>query len=251
MREMRLFGKLVGGLAIIAVLFVVTADKTSAATTSQPTKAQCPSGETLAPQTEGNTVYLLCSGGTRAFVPSPSGGITFTATCASGTPEIGNSHQGNLRGVTVTCLGGSSPPTISASGVGTDTQAANNPGGQSNSNSAGQSQSDCVKLSVPLPGGTDCIPKDGPGGPIMAYLKLLIRFLAGIIGVLAVLAITISSIQYIMAAGNPQAIASAKSRLSNAVIGVILFILMFGILEVLIPGGVFTSQTPPASGGTP
>lgn len=76
------------------------------------------------------------------------------------------------------------------------------------------------------------------GNPIYDYLRAIIRFIAGIFGILAVLIVIISGIQYITSSGNPQAIAAAKKRLVNVIISIVLFVLMFGILNYLIPGGV-------------
>lgn len=78
-----------------------------------------------------------------------------------------------------------------------------------------------------------CAP--GSGGPIYAYLRGIIKFASGLIGLAAVAAIIISGIQWMAAAGNPAAIKQAQGRLANAVGGLILFILMASILRYLVP----------------
>ncbi len=100
-----------------------------------------------------------------------------------------------------------------------------------------------LKLSTPIDGNY-CLrgqtaEGEGQGGIIVTYLRVLIKFLSGIFGVLVLLMILISGFQYMTSAGSPDAVKAAKSRLTNAIIGLILFILMFGILNYLIPNGVF------------
>lgn len=81
-----------------------------------------------------------------------------------------------------------------------------------------------------------CDPKDN--NPIHAYLAAVIKWLSGLIAAAAAIMIVVSGIQYITSSGNPDATKAAKSRLTNAILGIILFIFMFAILNWLIPGGV-------------
>lgn len=79
----------------------------------------------------------------------------------------------------------------------------------------------------------------GTGNPIFAYARAIIQFVAGIFGLVAVLMIIIAGFQYMTSAGNPDAIKKAKSRIANVILSIILFALMFAILQYLLPGGVF------------
>lgn len=88
---------------------------------------------------------------------------------------------------------------------------------------------DGVEISVDV----DCAP--GSGGPIYAYLRGIIKFASGLIGLVAVTAIIVSGIQWMAGSGNPAAIKKAQTRLANAVGGLILFILMAAILRFLVP----------------
>lgn len=67
-----------------------------------------------------------------------------------------------------------------------------------------------------------------------------IKWLSLGIGILAVFGLVISGIQYAAAQDNPQAVSGAKTRIYNIVIGIAIFATMFGLLQWLIPGGVFT-----------
>ncbi len=74
--------------------------------------------------------------------------------------------------------------------------------------------------------------------PIYAYLRSIIRFVSGLFGIIAVLMVILSGFQYMTSAGSPEAVKKAKSRLANVVLSIIVFAMMFGILNYLIPGGV-------------
>ena len=78
----------------------------------------------------------------------------------------------------------------------------------------------------------------GEGNPIWDMLGAITRFLSAGVGVVVVLMIVISGIQYVTSGGNPEATQAAKKRLSNAVIALLLFIFMFAILNFLVPGGL-------------
>lgn len=60
------------------------------------------------------------------------------------------------------------------------------------------------------------------------------------VGILAVFFLVIAGIQYAAAQDNPQAVSSAKTRINNIVIGIVIYMVMFGLLQWLIPGGAFS-----------
>jgi hypothetical protein len=69
--------------------------------------------------------------------------------------------------------------------------------------------------------------------PIYALLQFVINWSIRLLGVLAVLAVVISGIQYIVSQGSPEGVKSAKNRLTNAIVGLVLLALMFIILRFL------------------
>jgi len=84
-----------------------------------------------------------------------------------------------------------------------------------------------------------CVANDAAsGGAIVVYLKAFLQYLSGLVGLVIVLMIVISGIQYITAYGDPGRIKGAKTRLTNALIGLFLFIGAFAILSFIIPGGI-------------
>lgn len=88
----------------------------------------------------------------------------------------------------------------------------------------------CIPLSVKIGNSGSNICSDKP---VLTYLQIIINFAAGVIGVAVVLAIVISGFQYITSTGNPDAIKSAKKRLGNALLGLVLYLLMYGVLTAL------------------
>jgi hypothetical protein len=97
-----------------------------------------------------------------------------------------------------------------------------------------------VKIGLPiLNKGETCIqnnPEDG--GAIIVYLRLILRLLSGAVGLVIVMLIVIAGVQYIASTGDPAQVKAAKTRLQNAIIGLVLFASMFAILTFIIPGGI-------------
>jgi hypothetical protein len=94
-----------------------------------------------------------------------------------------------------------------------------------------------VKVGVAVESGDKCVGDED--NAIIEYSKGIIKFLSGAVGLVVVLMLVISGVQYVTSQGNSDQVKNAKNRLTNAVVGLILFIMMYGILEVLIPGRIF------------
>jgi hypothetical protein len=76
--------------------------------------------------------------------------------------------------------------------------------------------------------------------PIYNLLLDIINFLSAGVGLVVITMITIGGFQYMTANGNPQKTQEAMKRISNALIGLALYLFMFAILQWLIPGGFFS-----------
>ncbi|MBP9738222.1 hypothetical protein KBD20_00885 [Candidatus Saccharibacteria bacterium] len=74
----------------------------------------------------------------------------------------------------------------------------------------------------------------------MDRLTIYLRWLIVGIGILSVFGLVIAGIQYSAAQENPQSVAAAKTRINNIIIGILIYLTMFGMLQWLIPGGVFS-----------
>ena len=98
-----------------------------------------------------------------------------------------------------------------------------------------------VELSVKVnKGDSGCVVPDASGGGvIITYLKTILKFLSGGVGIVILLMLTIAGVQYMTAAGQPEQVKAAKNRLQNAITGLVLFLLAFAILNLIIPGSIF------------
>jgi hypothetical protein len=74
--------------------------------------------------------------------------------------------------------------------------------------------------------------------PIYAFLSIIITFATGVLGLIMVLMIVIAGLQYVISNGNPDIVRDAKNRISHVVTGFVIFVLMWGILQVLLPSNV-------------
>jgi len=87
-----------------------------------------------------------------------------------------------------------------------------------------------------------CIGKKYSGenlNPIVDIMFAIFRFLSAGVGLIVVGSIIIAGIQYSAARGNPQATQNAIKRISNALIGLLVYIFLFAIANFLVPGGMF------------
>ena len=74
---------------------------------------------------------------------------------------------------------------------------------------------------------------------IKAYLNPAVNLLSGLVGIVVVIGIISGAIQYSASAGNPQAAAKGRSKISNSVIALIVFAFIYAFLQWIVPGGIF------------
>lgn len=87
---------------------------------------------------------------------------------------------------------------------------------------------DCVDFS-PLPGAK----YTSETGLIGKLLTDIIPIILGFAGFITVIVIVISGIQFITSSGNPEAAGAAKNRLTFAIIGFVVILLAFAILQII------------------
>lgn len=78
----------------------------------------------------------------------------------------------------------------------------------------------------------------GNNSLIVMYINPIIRTLTAIIGVVIVIALVVSGIQYSASGGDPSAIAAAKKRIMNVIIALLAYIFMAAFINWLLPGGL-------------
>lgn len=73
---------------------------------------------------------------------------------------------------------------------------------------------------------------------IDGILKLILNILVYGIGVAAVVGVVVAGIMYLTARDSEAQVAAAKKRLYEVVIGLVLWVAMWSLLNWLIPGGL-------------
>jgi len=71
-----------------------------------------------------------------------------------------------------------------------------------------------------------------------AFIDPAITFLSALVGIVVTASIIIGGIQYSAAGDNPQAVASARKRIFNALLALLIYGLLYGFLNFIIPGGI-------------
>ncbi|HVX58732.1 MAG TPA: pilin [Candidatus Saccharimonadales bacterium] len=79
--------------------------------------------------------------------------------------------------------------------------------------------------------------------PIVKDINLAVNGLAGMVAVVSVAMIVLGGIKYSLARNNPQEISNARNHIINAVFAMIAFMLIWALLQYLVPGGVFNNKS--------
>lgn len=88
-----------------------------------------------------------------------------------------------------------------------------------------------------------CVGNDYEGdklNPILDVIFALTKFLSAGVGIVLVGSIIWAGILYSSSQGNPEQTKAAKNRIQNAIIGLVLYMFIFAIVQYLVPGGLFT-----------
>ncbi len=73
---------------------------------------------------------------------------------------------------------------------------------------------------------------------IVEDITLLINVLSAAVGVVVVGMIIAGGIQYSISGDDPQAVAKAKSRITSALLALVVFIFSYAFLQWIVPGGI-------------
>ncbi|HEU5005096.1 MAG TPA: hypothetical protein VFT49_03375 [Candidatus Saccharimonadales bacterium] len=73
----------------------------------------------------------------------------------------------------------------------------------------------------------------------IADVRTVVNIASGLVGVIVVGMVILGGIQYSLARDNSNEIGAAQKRIANALIALVLYMLIFGFLQWLIPGGLF------------
>jgi len=104
--------------------------------------------------------------------------------------------------------------------------------------SSSSQDDNCVKTSILGSGGEYC-DEEGKGSGIFYILGLVLNVLTYGVALAATLGIVISGIQYTTAGDNSGQVQKAKNRIVQIVIGLVIYAVFWGLLQFLLPGGLF------------
>lgn len=98
----------------------------------------------------------------------------------------------------------------------------------------------CVKIAIPLvDNGGNCVSNSAAsGGAIINYLRGWLLLLSGVVGTIIMVVLVVAGVQYITSAGDPGLVKAAKQRIFNAILALFLYLMMYAILQFLVPGGI-------------
>lgn len=99
-----------------------------------------------------------------------------------------------------------------------------------------------VKTAISV-GGSNCVPVGSgslQGNAIFIYVVGVLKVISAMAGLATVGGFVWGGILYITARANAGQVENAKNVMINSVIGLLLFIFMYAILQFLVPGGVFS-----------
>lgn len=82
-----------------------------------------------------------------------------------------------------------------------------------------------------------CPGEEGEG--VFGVLAIALDIMTFGVGAAAVIGVIITGYQYMTARDNAAQVAKAKNRLLQIIIGLVIWVLFWGILKFLLPGGLF------------
>jgi len=86
--------------------------------------------------------------------------------------------------------------------------------------------------------GVNCVPGNRSGGGIWYILNLVMQILTWGVGIVAVLGVVIASIVYTTAGGDEGKVKLAKTMVFNIAIGLVLYALLWAILNFILPNTI-------------
>ena len=130
--------------------------------------------------------------------------------------------------------------TPSAAYTGKDSSGSSSSSSGSSSGASGSSSSSgekCVKLAIIKIKGKDCI--ESTGEAIFEILGMILNIFTFGVGIAATGGFIFCGYQYITSKNEPAVIVKVKTRMLNIVIGLIIYFMFWGLIGLLLPGGLW------------
>ena len=95
---------------------------------------------------------------------------------------------------------------------------------------------EALAASTAINEGTDK-PDIVPGGGLRGLVLKIVNYFLGFLGILAVIMVIYGGVTYVTAAGNDESIGNAKKIIMYALIGIIIILLSFAIVNTILAAG--------------
>lgn len=173
------------------------------------------------------------TGNTPTFDTSSVAGSSNASPSASYTGKKDSSSSSSGSGSS-----GSSSSGSSSSG-GSSSSSGGSSSGSSSGASGSSSSSDekCIKLAIIKIKGKDCI--ENSKEAIFEVLGMILNIFTFGVGIAATGGFIFCGYQYITSKNEPAVIVKIKTRMLNIVIGLIIYFMFWGIIGLLLPGGLW------------
>ena len=173
------------------------------------------------------------TGSTPTFDTSSVSGASNASPSASYTDKKASSSSSGSSG---SSSSGSSSSGSSSSG---SSSSGSSSSGSSSGTSGSSSSSDekCIKLAIIKIKGKDCI--ENSKEAIFEILGMILNIFTFGVGIAATGGFIFCGYQYITSKNEPAVIVKIKTRMLNIVIGLIIYFMFWGIIGLLLPGGLW------------
>jgi len=93
---------------------------------------------------------------------------------------------------------------------------------------------DCTGIDCAAQGAGNAVTGSSKTSDLTAVIKLVVNIMLFIIGAVAVIMIVVGGIKYTVSNGNPEQIKNAKNTIMYAIVGIVLAILAYAIVNFVI-----------------
>lgn len=168
---------------------------------------------------------------------------TFDTSSVAGSSNASPSASYTGKKDSSSSSSGSSSSSSSSGSSGGSSSGSSSSGGSSSGSSSGASGSSsssdekCIKLAIIKIKGKDCI--ENSEEAIFEILGMILNIFTFGVGIAATGGFIFCGYQYITSKNEPAVIVKIKTRMLNIVIGLIIYFMFWGLIGLLLPGGLW------------
>ncbi len=169
----------------------------------------------------------VCLNANSSIVITDSSSSSTTTTTGGNNNGGGNSNPSNTN---------SSSPSSSSSNSSSNSSNAAGPTYDPGTYKKVDTGKNCAGISTSIIG---CDDSGNDGDALFSVLALILNIVTYGVGAAAIIGVIITGFQYMTARDNSAQVVKAKNRLLQVVIGLVIWLLFWGIIQFLLPGGLF------------